>query len=92
MKITDTARAGTLESNDITVILEPMEGDGVEIELSSSVMYQYGDAIRETIESTLKKHDITGVKVTANDRGALDCTIEARIEVALSRLGIEVAY
>ncbi len=91
MKIEKIAKAGTLDSNDITVIVEPLSTDAVEIELDSTVMFQYGESIRNIIKLTLKKHNINGVKVIVNDRGALDCTIEARLETALSRAGIEVA-
>ncbi len=92
MKITKIARAGTLESNDISVVVAPQDSDDNTIELSSTVMYQYGDAIKETIENVLKKHNITGVLLTVNDRGALDCTIEARVETALEKAGLEVKY
>ncbi len=90
MKLKKMARAGTLESNDIVVILEPIETDEVIIDLTSTVKYQYGESIVSTIQDLLNKYQVTGVKVTANDRGALDCTIEARVETALERTGIEV--
>lgn len=43
MKIQKAAMAGTLESSDAQVTVEPGEG-GVELELTSSVMNQYGRA------------------------------------------------
>lgn len=89
MKLTTVSKVGTLESNDISVILEPSGSDANEIHLTSSVMYQYGASIKQTIEQTLQRYGAQGVKVTANDRGALDCTIEARMEVALEQASMK---
>ena len=41
MEILKSAAAGTLESSDAMVTVEPGEG-GIELELSSGVMNQYG--------------------------------------------------
>ena len=85
MKINSIAKAGTLESNDIYVVLMPNEDDNIKIELDSIVIKQFGDAIKETIINTLKELDITSVTVNAQDKGALDYTIKARIETAVKR-------
>ena len=84
MHIKQTAMSGTLESSDAQVTLEPIDR-GVEIELHSSVQAQYGRQIRATVEETLKRLDIDNVKVTVVDKGALDCTLKARIESAAFR-------
>gem|GEM_PF-101065 len=80
MEIQKIATAGTLESSDIMVTLIPAEGGGVEIELDSSVEKQFGAKIRKTIAETLKKLEVGAVKVKAVDKGALDCTIRARVK------------
>ena len=49
MEIKKTAMAGTLESSDAQVTVEPGNGT-VELELSSSVMNQYGRQIKETVD------------------------------------------
>ena len=82
MQIEKNAMAGTLESSDALVTVEPGEG-GVELELSSSVMNQYGRQIRATVLETLDRLGVTQGRVTVVDKGALDCTIKARVECAV---------
>ena len=85
------AYAGTLESSDIFVEIEPAaEGTGIELKLTSAVYKQFGPQIEEVILETLKVNGIENAKVTANDRGAVDCTIRARVEVAALRAKGEV--
>lgn len=84
MKLIKTAIAGTLESSDAQVIVEPGEA-GIELELTSSVMNQYGRQIRQVVLETLERLDVTQAKVTVNDKGALDCTLKARVEAAVYR-------
>lgn len=84
MIISHKAMAGTLESSDLLVEVEPWE-KGVEIEIDSIVKKQYGEAIEETVREVLMQYDIQNVKVYINDRGALDCTVRARVETALLR-------
>lgn len=82
------ARAGTLESGDIMITVAPAsDGSGVVIELDSIVLAQYGRAIRNTINEVVAGQGITDVYIKAVDRGALDCTITARVLAALSRAG-----
>ena len=84
MEITRPAVAGTLESSDCQVIIE--EGDGkVEFSLESSVINQYGNQIRKVALETLNNLGVNNAKVTMIDKGALDCTIKARIEAAVYR-------
>lgn len=90
MKITKVAKAGTLESNDIVVMVMPAEKPGIELELESIVMQQFGDRIREVIMETLKKLGVEDVRIKAQDKGALDYTIEARVETAVKRATEEV--
>ncbi len=80
------AFAGTMESSDIYVEIEPLpQGSGVELVLTSVVYEQFGPEIEAVIRQTLKDLEVTDVKVTASDRGAVDCTIRARIETAVCR-------
>lgn len=83
MEIVAAAMAGTLESSDAQVTVEP--ADGLEIRLSSSVMSQYGRQIRQVVADTLARLEVTGAKVTVIDKGALDCTLKARVEAAALR-------
>lgn len=83
MVIEKSAMAGTLESSDAQVTVEP--GDGLEINISSSVLNQYGRQIKATVLETLERLDVKDGKVTVVDKGALDCTLKARVECAVFR-------
>lgn len=83
MKILSSAMAGTLESSDCMVTVEP--GEGVSLSLSSSVMNQYGRQIKATVLETLERLGVQDANVTVVDKGALDCTIKARVECAVFR-------
>jgi citrate lyase subunit gamma (acyl carrier protein) len=65
-------------------------GSGLKLELESIVMSQYGEAIRRVIAETLDEQGMVDVYVKAVDRGALDCTIRARMLTVLARAGIEL--
>ena len=84
MQIEKNAVAGTLESSDALVTVEPAE-QGIELEISSSVMNQYGRQIRERILETLDRLEVKTGIVTVIDKGALDCTLKARVECAVFR-------
>ena len=85
MKIIKNATAGTLESNDIRIMLVENENAGIKIELESNVEKQFGKQIRKVIKETLEKLEIDNVRVVAIDKGALDCTIKARVACAAYR-------
>lgn len=84
MEIKKPAIAGTLESSDCQVTVEP--GDGtIDFALDSTVINQFGYQIREVVMDTLNRLEIDNVKIIIVDRGALDCTIKARVECAVYR-------
>lgn len=92
MELKQAAISGSLESSDAQVTIEPGTA-GIEIELSSIVQAQYGRQIRETVEETLKRLEITSAKVTVVDKGALTCTLKARVESAAFRAaGVSGGY
>ena len=84
MEIVKAAIAGTLESSDCMVTVEPGEGS-VELELESAVIRQYGRQIRKIALETLDRLGVQDAKVRIVDKGALDCTIKARVEAAVYR-------
>ncbi len=84
MEIKKPAVAGTLESSDCMVTVEPGAG-GIELDLDSAVIRQYGRQIRKVIHETLDRLEVTDAKITVVDKGALDCTIKARVECAVYR-------
>lgn len=85
MKIINSAHAGTLESSDVYVQINPSDGDTVEIELESSVEELYGEMIEELVRETLAKMQITSVHVKIQDKGAMDLVINARLQAAVLR-------
>ena len=84
MEIKKIAVAGTLERSDCMVTVEPAAKD-VELELESAVIRQYGRQIRKVALETLKRLGVHKARVTIVDKGALDCTIKARVECAVMR-------
>lgn len=84
MNIKQTAMAGTLESSDIQITLTPI-AEATEIHLDSSVGKQFGEQIKQVISDTLASYDIEHVRIDAVDRGALDCTIQARMQTVIQR-------
>lgn len=84
MEILKPAMAGTLESSDAQVTVEPGT-DGIQLTLSSSVMNQYGRQIKATVLETLERLGVENAQVTVVDKGALDCTLKARMECAVFR-------
>lgn len=84
MEILKPAMAGTLESSDAQVTVEP-GSDGIQLTLSSSVMNQYGRQIKATVLETLERLGVENAQITVVDKGALDCTLKARVECAVFR-------
>lgn len=85
MKILKPAKAGTLESCDIYITLYPNDSQGINIKLESIVMKQYGKQIKKVITDTLGELGVDDADIVAVDKGALDCTIQARVEAAVLR-------
>ena len=85
MEIVKPASAGTLESSDIAIRIEPSDTSGIEIHLTSSVMQQFGKKIEGVIRDTLKELGVENAYVDAVDKGALDCAVKARTAAAAFR-------
>jgi len=83
MKILRCASAGTMESSDAYVEIEP--GEGLKITLESVVEGQFGNAIRTVIREVLAEHSVENAAVRVVDRGALECVLRARVETAVMR-------
>jgi len=83
MNITKSSTAGTMQSSDVVVRVEPAER--LDIQIDSTVKKQFEHLIRERIEAVLARHGVTRALVKVSDRGALDYAIEARVETALRR-------
>lgn len=83
MRIARKAQAGTMQSSDLMVFLEP--ADSLTVEIESTVKKQFEHLIRQRLEAVLDRHGVTAGRVRITDRGALDYAIEARLETALAR-------
>lgn len=95
MKLIKPAVAGTLESSDVQVTVEPREDGetGIELSIASSVLNQYGRQIRKTALDALERLQVDSAKVALIDKGALDLTIAARVECAVFRAcGVDQGY
>ena len=85
MVLTKKAVAGTMESSDVYVEMIPADELTVEVQ---TVAAQFEPVIRDTTLAVLNRYRVTGAAVRLVDRGALDCVIRARVEMALERAGI----
>jgi citrate lyase subunit beta/citryl-CoA lyase len=74
------------QKSDIFLTLRKKEAGGVSVQLKSSVQDMFGEQIRGTIEGTLGALGVKNAEVVAEDLGALDYVIRARIETAVRRL------
>jgi len=83
MIIARKAQAGTMQSSDLTVSVEPAEALTVEVE--STVKQQFEHLIRKVVDGVLAERGVTAGRVRITDRGALDYAIQARLETALQR-------
>ncbi len=80
-----TAMAGTLESGDIFIQIAPNDNAGLHIDLDNTASYQFVVQIKKVITETLQGLGIDQAEVKATDKGALDCTIRARVTAAAVR-------
>ena len=83
MEILKRASAGTMESSDAYVEIEPAKG--LQIQLESVVAQQFGEAIRAVVKDVLNQQGVENARVRVVDRGALECVLRARIETAVVR-------
>jgi len=83
MRIMKKAQAGTMQSSDLMVFLEP--ADALTVTIESTVLKQFGGLIRDKVDQVLARHGVEAGEVRITDRGALDYAIEARLETALAR-------
>ena len=87
MDILKSASAGTMESSDAYVEIEPC--DELSIQIDSVVKKQFGEKIELAVREVLSECDVKSAAVRVVDRGALECVIRARVETAVKRCGGE---
>lgn len=85
MEAKKAATAGSLESSDVLVTVSPSTGSKVEYQIESIVIKQFGKRIRSVTEEVVAASGLKGAHVRVQDRGALECTLRARLETAIDR-------
>ncbi|NHJ39965.1 MAG: citrate lyase acyl carrier protein [Asgard group archaeon] len=86
MKIKKAAQAGSLESNDILISVEPGKSkSGIKLKLESPSKKPFGDLIEAEIKEIINELQITDIIINAIDKGALSYCIKARTETAIKR-------
>ncbi len=86
MKPKVAAQSGTFESSDVIFLIEPLSDEmGRKIEISSSVMQQFGTSFKKIVIDMLDQYEMTDIHLIAKDKGALEPTIRARLETAIKR-------
>jgi citrate lyase subunit gamma (acyl carrier protein) len=83
MRINKQAQAGTMQSSDLIVYVEP--ADVLIVEIESTVQKQFGHLIEARVRQVLKRLSVEQGRIAISDRGALDYAIDARVEAALRR-------
>lgn len=82
-----SAHAGSLESCDILVTLERSPaGQGRTLRIHAAMPELYGAHVHALIDAHLDQLGLHDIRVTAEDKGALDATILARLDTACARL------
>lgn len=83
MEIVRKAQAGTMQSSDLMVFIEP--APQLRIDIESTVKKQFEHLIRHQVEAVLNKFSVTTGLIRISDRGALDYAVAARVETGLMR-------
>lgn len=79
--------AGSVESGDIMVTLEPAEK--LDIVIKSKFIKQYGTEIKQIVETVCQEQGVTAGNIIINDQGAIPGVIRARVLTALGRLEVK---
>ena len=78
--------AGSLESSDVLALVDlSVEGDEIIIQMDGPSVTCFGHAIKKTVLEIMDSLHIERALVKVQERGALDCTLRARVEAAARR-------
>lgn len=86
----ESGRKGDDVRSDCCVAIESRDSGGLDVELTSKVEAFYGSSIRQTIEDVLGTLGAEHARVSVDDKGALPFVLEARIETAARRAGVQL--
>lgn len=86
MKPIKSSQAGTFESSDLIVLIEPLLNEsGRKVEIESIVLLQYGENLKSIVTEMLDQFELTDVHLIVKDKGALEPVVRARMETAILR-------
>ncbi|MGD9939167.1 MAG: citrate lyase acyl carrier protein [Clostridia bacterium] len=85
MILVHEATAGTSESGDARVTVIPRPGEGLSLELKGPSIDRFGEKIRAVALTTLTALGVSDARVSIDEKGALDATIQARLAAACGR-------
>lgn len=86
----EAGRRGADVRSDCWVTVEVPGPGGIDLDLKSKVQSLFGESIREGILQTLSELGIEDARVQLEDQGALPWVIQARLEAAIRRAGLEL--
>ena len=86
----ESGRKGDDVRSDCCVAIESRDSGGLDVELTSKVEAFYGSSIRQTIEDVLGTLGAEHARVSVDDKGALPFVLEARLETAARRAGVQL--
>lgn len=84
MDIINVGMAGTLESCDASVTVEPLDSGGLELTIDCPDK-RFSGHVRAAVLAALQEAGVTKARISVRDRSALDCTIRARVLAACHR-------
>lgn len=86
MEIIRVGMAGTLESCDASITIQPLDRDEAGIVLAVECPdKRFSSHVARAVRSALTEVGVTSARVSVRDRSALDCTLRARVIAACRR-------
>ncbi|WP_368486543.1 citrate lyase acyl carrier protein [Spiroplasma sp. DGKH1] len=85
MEIKKMATAGSLESSDVLVTIEPNNDQKINLTINSPFIRQFGQQMKKIALTTLTNLQVKNCNLVIQDQGAIDEVLVARIITALER-------
>ncbi|AHF57772.1 citrate lyase acyl carrier protein [Spiroplasma eriocheiris] len=85
MEIKKMATAGSLESSDVLVTIEPNNDQKINLTINSPFICQFGQQIKRIALTTLANLQVKNCNLVIQDQRAIDEVLVARIITALER-------
>ena len=82
--IIKSAVSGSTENGDCYIEISP-NASGLNVDIHSTLILQFGDKIKQTVNEVLSDCGVQNATVMIDDHGALDWILRARLETAVGR-------